>query len=275
MRKLICFTVLLFSTFMMKGQVSLIAHRGASYIAPENTKASVEMAWRLGFQVVEVDVRLTKDKKIIVFHDENTKRLTGVDKEVSESTYDELKDLTILLTDTNSDYFKGEKIPLLEEILDILPEDKLLVIESKEGQEIVEPLQEILKNHWRKGELAFISFHMETLCLLKEIYSEIPALYLSYSLEDVYLKFPQIKECNLDGVDVHYKVVTQELITIMDKGEFLVWCYTVDDANQAWTLREMGVDGITTNRPYWIQQKFYERISQEELEEENGGDGGY
>ncbi|WP_196885546.1 glycerophosphodiester phosphodiesterase family protein [Aureivirga sp. CE67] len=274
MRKLI-YLFIFFSTLMMNAQVSLIAHRGASYIAPENSMAAVKMAWQMGFDVVEVDVRLTKDKQIIVFHDENTKRMTGVDKDVSESTYDELKDLKLLLSNTNSSYFEGETIPLLSEILDILPKDKLLVIEAKESQEIVEPLQKILKNHWKGGELTFISFHMETLCLLKEIYSEIPALYLSYSLDDVYLKYPELKQCNIDGVDVHHKVVNQKLITTMDKGEFLVWCFTVDDANEAWTLREMGIDGITTNRPYWIQQKFYERISQEELEEENGGDGGY
>ena len=75
--------------------VEIIAHRGASYDAPENTLESVNLGWAQGADAVEVDVYLSKDGHIVVHHDPDTKKLTGVDRKVEAPTLAELRHLDV------------------------------------------------------------------------------------------------------------------------------------------------------------------------------------
>src|SRR4051812_29882492 len=95
--------------------VEVIGHRGASHDAPENTVASFEEAWRQKADAAELDMYLTKDGKLVVIHDANTKRTTGVDKKVVEQTLDELKKLDA--GKWKAEKFAGEKLPTLAEML--------------------------------------------------------------------------------------------------------------------------------------------------------------
>jgi glycerophosphoryl diester phosphodiesterase len=61
----------------------IIAHRGESFDAPENTMAAINLAWERGAEAVEIDVHLSKDNEVVVFHDVNTKRVAGVDKKIA------------------------------------------------------------------------------------------------------------------------------------------------------------------------------------------------
>ena len=79
----VIFFSLLLSTMTAFSQMQYIAHRGASYLAPENTMASVNLAWQLESDGVECDIMLTRDKKIAVIHDSNAKRLLGLDVAIS------------------------------------------------------------------------------------------------------------------------------------------------------------------------------------------------
>ncbi len=75
--------------------LTVIAHRGASHLAPENTLASVELAWRLGADAVEVDVRLTRDGRIVAIHDETTDRTAGTHLEVATTHSSQLRRLDV------------------------------------------------------------------------------------------------------------------------------------------------------------------------------------
>ena len=87
-------TFLFFLVFALDvAAVEIIAHRGASYDAPENTLASVQLGWERNADAVEVDVYLSKDRKIVVIHDENTKRTTGHDGLVHKMTWAQLRQL--------------------------------------------------------------------------------------------------------------------------------------------------------------------------------------
>ena len=107
--------------------VEIIAHRGASYDAPENTLASVNLGWQRGADAVEVDVFLTKDQKIVALHDKNTKRTTGHDGLVHEMTWDQLRHLDA--GSWKNKKYQDEPIPLLSQILETIPKGKYLVIE--------------------------------------------------------------------------------------------------------------------------------------------------
>ncbi len=122
----------------------LIAHRGYHNInkgIPENSMLSFSKAVRYGY-TIELDVRLTKDDKIIVFHDANLKRVCGVNKMVDDLTYEELLDYNLF--DTNC------KIPLFSDVLKLVNGKVGLLIEiktGKKGRKLEQKLSEMLDNY--------------------------------------------------------------------------------------------------------------------------------
>src|SRR3954454_10841881 len=91
--------------------VEIIGHRGASFDAPENTVASFRLGYEQKADACELDVYLTKDGRIVVIHDKDTRRTAGVDRPVVQQTLDELKKLDA--GKWKGDRFAGEKIPTL------------------------------------------------------------------------------------------------------------------------------------------------------------------
>ena len=112
-------------------RVKIIAHRGASHLAPENTLASVNLAWELGADAVEVDVHLTGDGRIVAIHDTTTGRTGGTQLEVAQTYSRHLRRLDVG-RHKNHD-FAGEPIPFLGEVLDTIPPGRHLFIEIKCG----------------------------------------------------------------------------------------------------------------------------------------------
>ena len=100
----------------------IFAHRGYSAKYPENSLRAFEEAFKAGADGIELDVRLTKDGKLIVFHDPDMKRIFGLDKKGRDMDYSDIEKLR----------FGGEKVPTLEEVLSIIPPDKFLIVEVKE-----------------------------------------------------------------------------------------------------------------------------------------------
>src|SRR5680860_92273 len=104
----------------ISAQNMFIAHRGASYLAPENTVASAKLAWELGADAVECDIYLTKDNRVMVIHDKDTKRTCSGKKNLTiEDTP------SILLRDLDAgiwknEKYKGEKIPYLSEMIETI-----------------------------------------------------------------------------------------------------------------------------------------------------------
>jgi glycerophosphoryl diester phosphodiesterase len=119
--------------------VEIIAHRGASYDAPENTLTAVQLGWQQQADGVEIDIKLSKDGHIVAFHDHGTARTTGANHTLAELTLAELRDLDA--GSWKNARFAGERIPALEEILAIIPPGKRLFIEIKAGPDIVPELK--------------------------------------------------------------------------------------------------------------------------------------
>ncbi len=117
----------------------IIGHRGASYDAPENTLASVNLAWAKGARAAEIDVHLSADDQVVVVHDFNTKKLFGRDREVKDQTYAELLELDA--GRHKGEQWEGERIPLLDQVLATVPDGRMLVVEIKVGPEIIPELE--------------------------------------------------------------------------------------------------------------------------------------
>jgi glycerophosphoryl diester phosphodiesterase len=109
--------------------VEIIAHRGASFDAPENTRAAVDLAWQQNADAAEIDIHVSRDGEIVVIHDDNTRRTTGLDAEVAALSLEELKKLDAGIW--KGLQFAGESIPTLDEILALIPPGRRLFIEIK------------------------------------------------------------------------------------------------------------------------------------------------
>src|SRR6266446_92874 len=102
--------------------MKIIAHRGASHDAPENTLAAVNLAWQQGADAVEIDVHLSSDGEIVVIHDDNTRKTAGLRKKVSAQTLAELKALDVGRWKHSK--WAGESIATFAEVLENVPADK-------------------------------------------------------------------------------------------------------------------------------------------------------
>lgn len=148
--------------------MKIIAHRGSSGNAPENTAASMNMAVESGCDGIETDLQLTKDKKVVVFHDWNVNRTTDGTGNIKDLTFEELSKL-----DNGSwfdEKFKGERIIKLEELFDIVPEDITLNLELKSIGDDFRGLEEevikILNTKKRKTILLYLPLIIRYLKML-------------------------------------------------------------------------------------------------------------
>jgi len=255
MRSLTLVTILLLSAICSTAQLRFIAHRGASWYAPENSLAAIRLAWELGSAGAECDIQLTKDQQIVLWHDGNTERLTGKKLDIAQTNYSDLKKLDIKLSKTNSAYFEGQPMPLLKEVLKANTKNQLLVIEIKCGKEIFPELQKVIRKYQKPGNIAFIGFSFETIALAKFNFPAVPCYYLSSSKEDVLKKIPDIQKAKLDGVDLNSKIIDQQLVNELQKAKIEIWCWTVDTLDEAIRIKELGVNVITTNRPTWLKEQ--------------------
>ncbi len=232
-----------------------IGHRGASYLAPQNSLAALQLAWNLGADGAECDVQLTKDQKIIVFHDANGNQLLRSKLVIAQSNYKELKKLPIKLKASNLPQYKGQTPPLLSEALDVLPAKKLLIIEIKTDSKIIAPLQKIIQNHWKTGKIAFISFDFDCIIQLKKLYPAVECYYLAYQKRTLNKMFEKIVNSDLDGIDLDYKIINKSLVERYQKKGKKVWCWTVNNSRSALKMEKCGVVAITSDRPLWLKNK--------------------
>lgn len=255
----LCLTVLTTQGF---GQV-IVAHRGASHDAPENTLAAFKLAWQQGSDGVEGDFYLTKDKQIVCIHDRDTKRTTGVKKVVEDSTLAELQALEY--GGWKDRKWKGEKIPTFAEVLKSVPAGKLFVIELKSKQKIVPVLASQLRDLNPRGiDLLIISFDPATVAACRQQMPGVRAHWLtSFSQPRGEKGFQPtaesiartVRETKASGVGMkgQRQVVNAEFVDDLKRqgcSEFHVW--TIDALQDAEYFQELGAYGITTNRPAMI-----------------------
>lgn len=236
------------------GQDFYIAHRGASYDAPENTVASAKLAWEQDADAVEIDVYLASDNRVVVIHDKDTKRVTGGRNMVIKNTPSlVLRDLDV--GSWKNEQFKGERIPFLEEILATVPEGKWLVVEIKCGSEIVPHLERILNKHPKRNQIIFISFGWETIVDTKKAFPGNKAYWLSGSKQDVKKRMGEIIPAGLDGINLNFGIIDEETVTEAKKLGFDVLAWTVNDPAEAKRLHALGITHITTDRPAWLREQ--------------------
>jgi glycerophosphoryl diester phosphodiesterase len=183
------------------GVKMMVAHRGATNEAPENTIASFKKAWELGADAIEGDFRLTKDGFIVCIHDENTLRVSGKNLKVDKSTLEELRSVNIGKYYSNG--VTNEKIATIDEVFEIIPKGKKILIEVKCGVEIIPELMwEIYESGLNLNQIGIISFNKDIIKECKEIEPKIIMLWLKTHNEtdNVESIINTLKEIGGDGI---------------------------------------------------------------------------
>ncbi len=238
----------------------LVAHRGASHDAPENTLPAFELAWKQGADAIEGDFHLTSDGKIVCIHDYDTRRVSGTKKSVKDSTLAELQAL-----DAGAWFkpeFKGTTMPTLRDVIATVPAGKKFYLEVKCGPEIVPAmLQDLAASGLKTEQLVVISFNAPVIEELKKRKPDYKACWLSSfgkgspldpGTAEVLATVGRIKA---DGFSskADARIDAAFVKTIRDAG-FEYHCWTVDDPATAKRFLGLGALSITTNRPGFLRQ---------------------
>jgi len=236
-------------------QVKIIAHRGASWLAPENTVASARLAWEKNADAVECDIYLSKDNKIIVIHDSNTKRTTGEDHVVSETNSKVLRALDA--GSFKDEKYRGEKLPFLSEIIKTVPKGKELVVEIKCKSEILPYLEKAVRKYQNKIVFTFICFDFQTITDTRKTFPGNACYWLCSNAELLDKTFSKVGPAGLEGVSLSWNIITEDVVKKARELGLEVYSWTVDDPAEAKRLIGLGVEGITTNRPGWLNEQIF------------------
>src|SRR3954469_21711707 len=157
--------------------MEIIAHRGASFDAPENTLSAINLAWEQGADAVEVDVHLSRDGRVVVIHDSDTRKTARVKHKVCDQDWSELQKLDVGRWKGRK--WTGERIPDLEQLLASAPSGKRLFVEVKCGAEFLEAASKLLTPQ-TAAALVIIGFCLET---MKQVKQRFPALEVCWIVD--------------------------------------------------------------------------------------------
>lgn len=228
------------------------AHRGSLTEAPENTLPAMMKAIDGGAQAIELDVQLTKDKELVVIHDQKLERFNSdYPGLIKDYTLAEIKQIDV--GSVFSDEYKGTTLSTLQEILTICPDDLVINIEIKNIPIIYEGIEDVLldcldKNK-RLTEIIISSFDHYALEKVQRLQPNISLGLLLYYR--ILKPWEYVKHCglNISSVHPHESYTDKEFIDEFHKLGYKVYPYTVNDLEQYGKLVSNGVDGVFSNNP--------------------------
>lgn len=254
--------LLLSASACASGAVEIIAHRGASHEAPENTLSALRLGWEQQADANELDIHLSRDGHIVVMHDADTRRTANVDKAIAEQTLSELRALDAGAW--KGARWIGEKIPTLAHALATIPDGKRMFVEIKCGAEVLPELKRVIEASDKKPEqIVLIGFSYQVVRAAKALFPALEVCWLASYKKGEDGRFPGARElaakakaAKLDGLDLEARFPIDAAFTAEVRGAGLkLYAWTVDDPARARSLVAAGVDGITTNRPAWLREQ--------------------
>lgn len=229
-----------------KKSTLVVAHRGLSGIEKENTNAAFVAAGNRSYYGIETDIHRTADGRFVVCHDDDLKRVAGVDIPVESTNLADLMNIVLF----DKDGTKGRedlRVSVLENYIAICKKyEKHCVLELKSDftDEEIAQIINIVKSFDYLENVTFISFIYSNMTKIRKICPK-------QSVQFLFSKFSEEIIANLLAeridVDVYYKVLTKEMIDFLHENGLKVNCWTVDDKEKAEELVGWGIDYITSN----------------------------
>lgn len=219
-----------------------IGHRGACGYEPENTLASFQKAIAMGVDAIELDVHLSRDGSLVVIHDPMVNRTTNGRGLVSKKTLEELKKL---------DAGKGEKIPTLQEVLDLVAGRVQVDIELK-GTNTALPVSKIIQEYvrhkgWKYSDFLISSFHHRELSKCKQL---VPQVRIGVLIVGFFIHFDRyVQELDAYALIMWSKLVRKSVVQKAHSHGLKLYVYTVNNTAEIEKMKALGVDGVCSDYP--------------------------
>lgn len=236
----------------------IIAHRGASAEAPENTLSAFRLAWEQGADAVEMDLRMTRDNQVAVIHDADLRRVAGNSHKVAAL---DAVDLVQIRTGQGMGLGKHITVPLLAHVLMEVPKGRRVFLELKAGVGLVEGVRQVLEASWLDPEqVVIIGFDH---ALVQQAREAMPAVETAWVVD-----YPSIWNLThliklavshrIGGLDlrVDWPLTGSDVARAHEAG-LKLYIWTVDDFARARELAAMGVNGLTTNIPERLRRAVF------------------
>ena len=249
----------------------IVAHRGASAFAPENTLAAFRKAVEDGAEGIEFDVRLSKDGEAVVFHDADLKRIGGRDEKIIDFSFEQLQKIDAgswfnrAFPQLFDERFLNETIPSLKDVLNLLKDFRgLIYIELKCKEREVEPLvkavcREISASHLLPN-IIVKSFHLQIVPEIRRLCPGVttaalfaPKIMTMLRKEKHLLKIAQ--EFCADQISLHYTLVSRKFMKNAEKKNLPVTVWTVDNPRFIKRAIDLGIKAVITNNPARLLEK--------------------
>lgn len=230
----------------------LCGHRGVASLAPENTLAGLRVAHRLGLEWVEIDVQLTRDGQVVVFHDEKVNRCTDGKGWLRQFDEDELEQL-----DAGSWFspaFAGERVPNLQDYLalaatfGIKVNIELKLYRQDDAALLCSRVSEVIAHHaFDTSSLLFSSFEPDCLHFMQTLQPDIARALLVERIPGDWQA--QLQRLDCTALHCHHRHLTRARTREIKAAGYRLNCYTVNHLGKAATLAAWGVDMIFTDTP--------------------------
>ncbi len=233
----------------LQNNTKLIAHRGLSGVAPENSIEAFNLCGLYGYYGIECDIHVTKDHQFVVFHDSSLDRMTNTKGMIKDLTVSEIKEIDIV-SGSGIDKYDFVKIPLLTEYLDVCLKHNLTpIIEIKAVGNLadLDSLIDLLKTTKLFIKAIIISFNLDYLIYLRKYY---PTLNIQYLVNEVNDEVITICINYQMDIDINGYNISEEIIKKCHEYGILVNVFTIDIPEYASLLSDLKVDFITTNILY-------------------------
>ncbi len=226
----------------------VVAHRGASAVAPENSMAAFRAALDAGAEVVEFDLYLSADGHVVLFHDRDLKRIAGIDKTPGELTLDELRQLDV--GSWMDSRFAGERIPTLDEALELIRGKARVHMDLKVdglGKPIAEalertgfPIEDALLGPWTEAHLGDIRRHLPhaPVVFIGSVPEEYSAAWMDRQVE-----------LGAGGFSMNWSTLSARFLGHARQRGLPVFAWTINDPQEIEAAILAGVDGVVTDDP--------------------------
>lgn len=246
-------------------QTKVIAHRGFSGIAPENTWIAFQKAIESGADYFELDVHKTSDGAYFVIHDKTIDRTSsnGEKGAIFKMTTDEIVKVRVGYPKKFGDTYKNERIPSLKEIL-FLAKGKIKVCIEIKIYGIEKDVLKIIDDLDMNDEVIIFSYYYTVLAKIRQLNKEIPILLLhpKYIIDEITIDYAQIINANAIGVKSE-SPISKELIDFAHKNGIEIWKWVINDEKQIKELIDIGIDGLITDYPDKALKIIKEKASKE------------
>lgn len=238
--------------FQKLSRPAIIAHRGASLDAPENSLAAFELAVKQGADAIELDVMLCATGEPIVIHDPTVNRTTNGTGEVARLSLSALKEL-----DAGSWFdaeFAGERLPTLDEVFRRVGRDILINVELKNYQRPLDGLPGavagVVRERGLEARVWFSSFNPIGLRRIRRLLPDSPGgLLLTRGGERPFIRRAAAWITRYDAVHPEFSDLSEDYVRRLHLEGLPVFTYTVNDPGDIRRTAAMGVDGIITDNP--------------------------